>query len=205
MAMRSRPCLPTRWQQLSALASSGLVALVGILPMYIIPLGDSPATSDVMPKNLRPLLGLACGGLLGDTFLHVLPEVQNKLPDLVTICFGDLFLWFCSFQRLLWVVGIHTDRSTNIPQATSAHHDAHNIICGLWIIAGIMTFLVLEKLALSLGNKAEEAASEVAAAAYDAAGCPAQDSQVAHNNKSRKADVLAQKTDPLARKVNPSG
>ncbi len=64
-------------KQAGALVGSLLVGLIGVLPLFIIPLADSHKLNDAMPRNLRMLLGLACGGLLGDVFLHILPEVDH--------------------------------------------------------------------------------------------------------------------------------
>ncbi|KAL4710823.1 hypothetical protein ACJJTC_010946 [Scirpophaga incertulas] len=58
----------------SALASV-LVGLSGILPLLIIPIDTSASFKDgAGASTLRILLSFAVGGLLGDVFLHLLPE-----------------------------------------------------------------------------------------------------------------------------------
>ena len=67
-----RDFLPTDWSRwLGALLGSLLVGLTGVLPLFLLPanLGGS-----VNHENLKYTLSFAVGGLLGDVFLHLLPE-----------------------------------------------------------------------------------------------------------------------------------
>ncbi|XP_055616607.1 zinc transporter ZIP13 homolog [Toxorhynchites rutilus septentrionalis] len=66
-----------------SLLGSALIGLSGILPLLVIPGGDKdskdaefkdPAES----KTLKVLLSFAVGGLLGDVFLHLLPEAWSS-------------------------------------------------------------------------------------------------------------------------------
>ena len=47
---------------------------MGILPLCLLSLDTQPNKCGVFLTHLRTLLGFACGGLLADVFLHILPE-----------------------------------------------------------------------------------------------------------------------------------
>ncbi|CAH0597805.1 unnamed protein product [Chrysodeixis includens] len=63
--------------------ASMLVGLSGILPLLIIPLDSTDSFNDGPgAATLRILLSFAVGGLLGDVFLHLLPEAwENDLKN----------------------------------------------------------------------------------------------------------------------------
>jgi len=69
-------------QWVGAVLGAILVGLTGVLPLWVIPakaLGSStPGPTD---DNLRYLLAFAVGGLLGDVFLHLLPETYQHVID----------------------------------------------------------------------------------------------------------------------------
>ena len=71
--------LPTNWTQwLGAVLGSVLVGLAGVLPLAVVPaskLGGGAGAED----GLKYLLGFAAGGLLGDVFLHLLPETYQHV------------------------------------------------------------------------------------------------------------------------------
>ena len=77
----SQPSLPLQppagWPQWAgAILGSVLVGLTGVLPLLLLPgkLGGS-----LSQENLKYLLGFAVGGLLGDVFLHLLPETYQHV------------------------------------------------------------------------------------------------------------------------------
>uniref|UniRef100_A0AAY4BYV1 Zinc transporter ZIP13 n=1 Tax=Denticeps clupeoides TaxID=299321 RepID=A0AAY4BYV1_9TELE len=94
---------------LCSLAGSIAVGLSGIFPLLIIPIeaGAALKTADGCQK-LKKLLSFAIGGLLGDVFLHLLPEAWSH------IC--------------------------------SPAHEQHYRSQGLWVILGLLAFLLLEKM-----------------------------------------------------------
>ncbi|KAI1278080.1 Zinc transporter ZIP13 [Halotydeus destructor] len=55
-----------------SLGAATLVGLTGILPMFII-----PKQSEKHVSSLKLMLSFAVGGLLGDVFLHLLPEAWS--------------------------------------------------------------------------------------------------------------------------------
>ncbi|XP_076636116.1 uncharacterized protein LOC143349078 isoform X2 [Colletes latitarsis] len=72
---------------LFSLLGSTMIGLTGIFPLWIIPIEDSAdlKTGD-SAGTLKILLSFAVGGLLGDVFLHLLPEAWgnkslNKVSD----------------------------------------------------------------------------------------------------------------------------
>lgn len=74
--------LPTNWSQwLGALLGSVMVGLTGVLPLLMVPAKD---TSSVSEENLKYMLGFAVGGLLGDVFLHLLPETYQQVCKMET-------------------------------------------------------------------------------------------------------------------------
>lgn len=63
-----------------SLLGSALIGLSGILPLFVIPIETGGKNSDFNPaesKSLKVLLSFAVGGLLGDVFLHLLPEAWS--------------------------------------------------------------------------------------------------------------------------------
>ena len=92
-----------------ALCGTLLVGLAGIFPLLVIPVeAGHKLREGVSADRLKLLLSFAVGGLLGDVFLHLLPEAFSPV------------------------------------NAETAHDD--NLRIGLWIMGGIFTFLVLEKI-----------------------------------------------------------
>lgn len=57
-----------------AILASLVIGAVGILPLCIVPLDAKLDENGTLSGRLRILLGFACGSLLSDVFLHILPE-----------------------------------------------------------------------------------------------------------------------------------
>jgi len=75
--------LPTNWTQWAgAIGGAILVGLTGVLPLWVVPAKvGGTATGAGSDDNLKYLLGFAVGGLLGDVFLHLLPETYQHVVD----------------------------------------------------------------------------------------------------------------------------
>ena len=70
---------------LSAIGSF-VVGLSGVLPLLIIPLDAGASMKNgAGAKTLKVLLSFAVGGLLGDVFLHLLPEAWASRQKLATV------------------------------------------------------------------------------------------------------------------------
>uniref|UniRef100_H2V4W9 Zinc transporter ZIP13 n=1 Tax=Takifugu rubripes TaxID=31033 RepID=H2V4W9_TAKRU len=107
---------------LLSLVGSVAVGLSGIFPLLVIPVEAGAALkTEVGHQKLKQLLSFAIGGLLGDVFLHLLPEA-----------------WANS-------------------GASAGGHD-HYTTQGLWVILGLLVFLMLEKMFPDQDNQ-EEATS----------------------------------------------
>lgn len=95
---------------LLSLLGSIAVGLCGILPLLVIPIEAGAALkTEAGSQRLKQLLSFAIGGLLGDVFLHLLPEA--------------------------WALS-----------GSSGEKQNHYTSQGLWVIGGLLTFLILEKM-----------------------------------------------------------
>lgn len=95
---------------LLSLLGSIAVGLSGIFPLLVIPIEAGAALkTEAGSQRLKQLLSFAIGGLLGDVFLHLLPEA--------------------------WALS-----------GSSAGKQNHYTSQGLWVIGGLLAFLLLEKM-----------------------------------------------------------
>ena len=63
----------------SAILGSLTVGLSGVVPLLVIPSnGKSTEDPDRAKRNLNRQLSFAVGGLLGDVFLHLIPEAYGS-------------------------------------------------------------------------------------------------------------------------------
>ncbi|RLO09114.1 hypothetical protein DYB28_003497 [Aphanomyces astaci] len=102
-----------------ALFATALVGLAPVLLLFFIPLGRVNLASQ--QPLLRIFLAFAAGGLLGDALLHLLP---HSIPT-----------------------GHHDhDHSHDHAESEAGHsHSVADLAPYLWMLAGLMTFLMLEK------------------------------------------------------------
>ncbi|XP_006057425.1 zinc transporter ZIP13 isoform X3 [Bubalus kerabau] len=116
-----------------SLLGSLMVGLSGVFPLLVIPLEmGTTLRSEAGARRLKQLLSFALGGLLGNVFLHLLPEA---------------WAYTNSASSVLPPAGGERQRLQQQQQL------------GLWVIAGFLTFLVLEK--LFLDSKGKEETSQV--------------------------------------------
>ncbi|XP_056103925.1 zinc transporter ZIP13 isoform X2 [Rhinichthys klamathensis goyatoka] len=93
-----------------SLLGSIAIGLSGIFPLLVIPIeAGTTLKTEAGCQKLKKLLSFAIGGLLGDVFLHLLPEA--------------------------WAY-------TSSPDGSHRHYRTQ----GLWVIGGLMSFLILEKM-----------------------------------------------------------
>jgi len=70
----------SRWfQWFGAIVGAMLVGSTGVLPLLVVPNTVGKEGED--KTKLNSMLGFAVGGLLGDVFLHLLPESYQKVVD----------------------------------------------------------------------------------------------------------------------------
>ncbi|XP_042532407.1 zinc transporter ZIP13 isoform X3 [Dipodomys spectabilis] len=111
-----------------SLLGSLMVGLSGVFPLLIIPLEmGAMLRSEAGAQRLKQLLSFALGGLLGNVFLHLLPEA---------------WAYTCSTSP--------GGEGQSLQQQQQL---------GLWVIAGFLTFLALEK--TFLNSKEKEGISQV--------------------------------------------
>ncbi|XP_077084776.1 zinc transporter ZIP13 [Siphateles boraxobius] len=93
-----------------SLLGSIAIGLSGIFPLFVIPIeAGTTLKTEAGCQKLKKLLSFAIGGLLGDVFLHLLPEA--------------------------WAY-------TSSPDGSHRHYRTQ----GLWVIGGLLSFLILEKM-----------------------------------------------------------
>ncbi|XP_059469041.1 zinc transporter ZIP13 homolog [Neocloeon triangulifer] len=96
----------TRQAWLWSLLGTVVVGLSGVFPLLVIPIGDNADLNKGESANtLRLLLSFAVGGLLGDVFIHQLPEAWTS---------------------------------------NNNGSEINKITTGLWVLAGVLVFTVLE-------------------------------------------------------------
>lgn len=105
---------------LFSVIGSAIIGLSGIFPLFVIPIEEGAnLKSGGGARSLRVLLSFAVGCLLGDVFLHLLPEVWMERQD------------------------APVDPLVGQPSMNK----------GLWVLAGLLVFIILEKIFTSLpGN-----------------------------------------------------
>ncbi|XP_052038878.1 zinc transporter ZIP13 isoform X3 [Apodemus sylvaticus] len=140
-ALLSRERLDT-W--ICSLLGSLMVGLSGVFPLLVIPLEmGTMLQSEAGAWRLKQLLSFALGGLLGNVFLHLLPEA--------------------------WAY------TCNISPGGEGQSLQRQQQLGLWVIAGFLTFLALEKMFLSSKDNPGQAPSkDPTAAALNGGHCLAQ-------------------------------
>ena len=112
---------------LAALLSTALISAAPFFILFFIPLDNAKEHESL----LKVLLSFASGGLLGDAFLHLIPHALSPHHA-------------------------HTEEGHS--HVHEHHHDHHGHVhdhtqemaVGLWVLAGIVAFLLVEKLVRAL-------------------------------------------------------
>uniref|UniRef100_A0A8B9ELB7 Zinc transporter SLC39A7 n=1 Tax=Anser cygnoides TaxID=8845 RepID=A0A8B9ELB7_ANSCY len=120
---RERPDTLTLWLQ--TLGATLLISAAPYLLLFLIPLESNAPRHQAL---LRLLLSFAAGGLLGDAFLHLIPHALVPHAH-------------------------HADSGhTHLPAEPRGHGHSHQgqehdrmLAVGMWVLAGIVAFLVVEK------------------------------------------------------------
>lgn len=107
---------------LHSIGSTLLISAAPFFILYFVPLDNTEG----MQPRLKTLLAFASGGLLGDAFLHLIPH--SVAPH---------------------THGSHSHSHTHSHEEheqEEGHPHHHDMWVGLWVLAGIITFLAVEKL-----------------------------------------------------------
>ncbi|ODN06456.1 Zinc transporter SLC39A7 [Orchesella cincta] len=118
---------PNLW--LEAIGSTVLISAAPFFILFLIPLDNSKEKQNL----LKILLSFASGGLLGDAFLHLIPHaILAKGGD-------DNHGHSHSHSH---------SHSHDAPKEGSSAEDfhGHDLSVGVWVLVGIITFLMVEKL-----------------------------------------------------------
>lgn len=99
-----------------AMGSTLLISAAPFFILFLVPLNDT----DKQQPLLKVLLGFAAGGLLGDAFLHLIPHATGDHD--------------------------HNHSHGHHSHDTEELGHVHDLSVGLWVLTGIVTFLIIEKL-----------------------------------------------------------
>uniref|UniRef100_A0A8B9UP38 Zinc transporter SLC39A7 n=1 Tax=Anas zonorhyncha TaxID=75864 RepID=A0A8B9UP38_9AVES len=123
--VRERPDTLTLWLQ--TLGATLVISAAPYLLLFLIPLESNAPRHQAL---LRLLLSFAAGGLLGDAFLHLIPHALGECPR------GHGH----SHQGRRGILGTLGD----FWGLLGTGHD-RMLAVGMWVLAGIVAFLVVEK------------------------------------------------------------
>lgn len=111
------PDINSLW--LNAMGSTLLISAAPFLILFFVPLENT----DQDQPLLKILLAFASGGLLGDAFLHLIPHAAMAVGE-----------------------GVHShSHSHSHDDDVKSEGHSHDMSVGLWVLAGIVTFLIVEK------------------------------------------------------------
>lgn len=109
---------------MKALGSTLLISAAPLVILFLVPLDN---TKEKEPR-LKVLLSFASGGLLGDAFLHLIPHALASIAE----------------------NSGHTHSHSHSHSHSHGHGEGeestgHDMSVGLWVLSGILTFLLVEK------------------------------------------------------------
>lgn len=120
---------PIRYVWLESILSTALISAAPFFILFFVPLeSNSPEQRPL----LKILLSFASGGLLGDAFLHLIPHAIS--PHSHTMEPGGAHSHSHGHSHA------HEGESSE-----SSHDHSADMIVGLWVLAGLVTFLIVEK------------------------------------------------------------
>jgi zinc transporter 7 len=109
---------------LKSLAATAFISVSPIFILYFVPLNNAEEQKD----RLKVLLSFASGGLLGDAFLHLIPHAISPHSH------GDE-----------GDAHTHSHGHSHESHGHSHEHHCHDMGVGLWVLSGIVAFLMVEK------------------------------------------------------------
>lgn len=109
---------------LYATLSTLLISIAPFFILFFIPLNNNSFENQSL---LKVLLAFASGSLLGDAFLHLIPHALNPHD--------------------------HSSEHSHSHETDHPHDHSAQTSVGLWILAGIMAFLLVEKVVRNLNGE----------------------------------------------------
>merc|ERR1712168_491898 len=106
------------WVQ--ALGSTFIVSCAPVFILLLIPIDKTKSGELSNQPLLNILLSFASGGLLGDAFLHLIPHALSPHN--------------------------HDDHAHSHSHNAHSHDHSHDMNVGLWVLTGIVAFLIVEKI-----------------------------------------------------------
>ena len=119
-----------------SLLSTGLVSAAPFFILFFIPLQNSSEHS----QFLKVLLSFASGGLLGDAFLHLIPHATSSHGEPTEDHHDHL-----AHEHSHHDHHHHDDHHHHFEHLAHGHDHMEDMVIGLWVLAGIFTFLLVEK------------------------------------------------------------
>ncbi len=123
---------PIRYIWLESILSTALISAAPFFILFFVPLeSNSPEQRPL----LKILLSFASGGLLGDAFLHLIPHAIS--PHSHTMEPGGGHSHSHGHG--------HSHAHHEGESGETAHDHSADMIVGLWVLAGLVAFLIVEK------------------------------------------------------------
>ncbi|OWF36564.1 protein catecholamines up-like isoform X2 [Mizuhopecten yessoensis] len=144
----------------------GATFIISISPVFIllfIPLENTKESSPL----LKVLLSFASGGLLGDAFLHLIPHAVSPHS--------------------------HDPEHSHSHSHGGEEGHSHDMSIGLWVLAGIVAFLIVEKFVRYVKGGHSHSHSHGAGQAADKKNVKKEDSQTTDAGKTDKKDDTVSK------------
>ncbi|XP_065068813.1 zinc transporter SLC39A7-like [Rhopilema esculentum] len=120
---------PMRYVWLESIISTCLISAAPFFILFFVPLESN---SEEQRPLLKVLLSFASGGLLGDAFLHLIPHAISPHSHGV----DEHHSHSHSHSHSHGHDGVNAEHS---------HDHSADMIVGLWVLAGMIAFLVVEK------------------------------------------------------------
>lgn len=123
------------WSSIIAISIVSLIALVGIITLIL--------QKRVLDRIIPYLISFSAGALLGDTFLHIMPELAEEghfTPTLGAIFLISIVLFFALEKRLHWHQShtTHDEKVHSMVHMTMIGDTLHNFIDGIIIAASFL-------------------------------------------------------------------
>ncbi|XP_066246322.1 protein catecholamines up [Euwallacea similis] len=117
------PVWDTNELWLYAMGSTLIISAAPFFILFLVPLDSADKDAPL----LKILLAFASGGLLGDAFLHLIPHAALAV------------------ESSEGAEGVHGHGHSHVHREGEGEEHTHDMSVGLWVLAGIVAFLVVEK------------------------------------------------------------